>query len=114
MEFFDVKLFLLTFKDVAKVRRFSRTPYMDFPYGGRTEGQYWKTEGYFDGVAWPNYERSHSWLLTDGKDKEGKHKFNDVKHLVRQVDGSGVRSRHWRNGDVSIRAVDASVEDTLR
>jgi hypothetical protein len=71
MEFFDVKLFLLTFKDVAKARRFSRTPYMDFPYGGRTEGQYWKTEGYFDGVAWPNYERSHSWLLTDGKDKEG-------------------------------------------
>jgi hypothetical protein len=31
MEFFDVKLFLLTFKDVAKARRFSRTPYMDFP-----------------------------------------------------------------------------------
>lgn len=71
MELFDVNLFLPTSKDIAKRRRFSRKPYIDHPSGYRV-GQYWKTEGYFENVAWPNYQRLHRWLLLDDTTTEGR------------------------------------------
>ncbi|KAF7856037.1 hypothetical protein EAF04_009993 [Stromatinia cepivora] len=65
MEEFDVKLFLPTSKDVAKQRRMSRFPYVDFPAGGRHPGQMWKSEGYFEEVVWKHYEDSFGWLLKE-------------------------------------------------
>ncbi|RAL62991.1 hypothetical protein DID88_004078 [Monilinia fructigena] len=67
MEEFDVKLFLPTSKEVAKHRRLSRFPYVDFPAGGRHPGQMWKSEGYFDDVVWKGYEDSFDWLLKGGE-----------------------------------------------
>ncbi|CAD6448268.1 f7c36df7-a3db-44b9-80e7-82873dcce956 [Sclerotinia trifoliorum] len=74
MEEFDIKLFLPTSKDVAKQRRMSRFPYVDFPAGGRHPGQMWKSEGYFDEVVWKGYEDSFSWLLKE----TGKECINGV------------------------------------
>ncbi|KAM0182567.1 hypothetical protein ACHAPF_000810 [Botrytis cinerea] len=62
---FDIKLFLPTSKGVAKERRLSRLPYIDFPAGGRYPGQMWKSEGYFEGVVWKGYEDSFDWLLKE-------------------------------------------------
>lgn len=99
MDNFDIKLFLPTSKDKAKARRFSRKPYIDHPLGGRLGGQHWKTEGYFEGVAWPNYEKLHTWLLTNDTDGLGDEE---------------PRCKHSKKGDVHVRGIDASVEDTLR
>ncbi|KAM3068207.1 ribosylnicotinamide kinase [Clarireedia jacksonii] len=86
---FDIKLFLPTSKGVAKKRRMERKPYLDESKGGgRKPGQMWKTEGYFEDVVWPGYEKDFGWLLT----KAGQ----DV------VDG------------VYVRAVDASIDNTVR
>ncbi|KAJ8070151.1 hypothetical protein OCU04_000543 [Sclerotinia nivalis] len=74
MEEFDIKLFLPTSKDVAKQRRMSRFPYVDFPAGGRHPGQMWKSEGYFDEVVWKGYEDSFGWLLKE----TGKECINGV------------------------------------
>ncbi|ESZ97432.1 hypothetical protein SBOR_2121 [Sclerotinia borealis F-4128] len=65
MQEFDVKLFLPTTKEVAKHRRMSRFPYVDFPVGGRHLGQMWKSEGYFEDVVWKDYQDSFGWLLTE-------------------------------------------------
>lgn len=74
MQEFDIKLFLPTSKEVAKHRRMSRFPYVDFPTGGRHPGQMWKSEGYFDEVAWKGYEDSFDWLLKES----GKEIVNGV------------------------------------
>ncbi|APA06826.1 hypothetical protein sscle_02g015960 [Sclerotinia sclerotiorum 1980 UF-70] len=74
MEEFDIRLFLPTSKDVAKQRRMSRFPYVDFPAGGRHPGQMWKSEGYFDEVVWKGYEDSFGWLLKE----TGKEYINGV------------------------------------
>ncbi|TGO35682.1 hypothetical protein BHYA_0150g00300 [Botrytis hyacinthi] len=65
MQEFDIKLFLPTSKEVAKERRLSRFPYIDFPAGGRCPGQMWKSEGYFEEVVWKGYEDSFDWLLRE-------------------------------------------------
>ncbi|KAF7893400.1 uncharacterized protein EAF02_000938 [Botrytis sinoallii] len=65
MQEFDIKLFLPTSKEVAKERRLSRFPYIDFPAGGRCPGQMWKSEGYFEEVVWKGYEDSFGWLLRE-------------------------------------------------
>lgn len=114
---FGIMLFLPTSRDVAKARRFSRKPYMDYPLGGRKEGQHWKTEGYFDGVAWPNYERLHSWLLRSDNNNPVEDEFEgteDAKILVGDVASLESQNGHWKKGDIHVRKVDASVEDTLR
>lgn len=88
MQEFDIKLFLPTSKEVAKERRLSRFPYIDFPAGGRCSGQMWKSEGYFEEVVWKGYEDSFGWLLREtGKEN---------------VDGVFVRT-----------AVDDTVENTV-
>ncbi|KAG4028200.1 hypothetical protein MFRU_023g00370 [Monilinia fructicola] len=79
MKAFDVKLFLPTSKEVAKHRRLSRLPYVDFPAGGRHPGQMWKSEGYFDDVVWKGYEDSYDWLLKGG----GKENVNVNEVCVR-------------------------------
>ncbi|KAI9650432.1 hypothetical protein NHQ30_000447 [Ciborinia camelliae] len=65
MKAFDIKLFLPTTKEVAKHRRMTRFPYVDFPAGGRHPGQMWKSEGYFEDVVWKGYEDSFGWLLKE-------------------------------------------------
>lgn len=108
MSLFDMKLFLPTSRDVTKARRFSRRPYMDYPNGGRKEGQYWKTEGYFDDVAWPNYEKFHRWLLA------GEEELNHASYTDGETVSTEIRIKNWQRGDVHLREVDAGVENTLR
>jgi uridine kinase len=82
LNLFDIKLFLPITKSLAKARRFSRAPYIDEPEGSREPGQMWKTEGYFKGVAWPNYLKEHDWLMGgdgDVRSKEGKKMGVDVR-----------------------------------
>jgi len=70
-DLFDIKLFLSTKRQVAKSRRFSRSVYQDAPKGGRHPGQMWKTEGYFEGVAWVNYRNEHGFLFQEGDVEKG-------------------------------------------
>jgi hypothetical protein len=117
MNKFDIKIFLPTSNGVAKARRFSRKPYMDYPLGSRREGELWKTEGYFNGVVWPNYERFHRWLLTGSKDEPRDREFrviDDAKSLADDVASIESRCNHWQRGDIHVREVDAVVEDTVR
>lgn len=109
MDFFDIKLFLPTSKSVAKARRFSRKPYIDPPVGNRIEGQYWKTEGYFENVVWPNYEKSHGWLFNIGKEGASSGPSCAAEY------GSDKSSAqfYWKKDDVHIRETDAGVEETL-
>ncbi|KAL8352053.1 hypothetical protein RB601_002395 [Gaeumannomyces tritici] len=62
----DLRLYMPLDRAMARHRRLTRTPYVDtiaLEGGGRQPGQAWKTEGYFDDVAWPNHERFHQHLL---------------------------------------------------
>jgi hypothetical protein len=113
MDLFDMKLFLPTSKDVAKRRRFSRKPYIDHPSGYRMGGQYWKTEGYFENVAWPNYQRLHQWLLLDGTTTGSEEDLGDVGDLVKAISPEA-ECIYWKKGDVHVREMDAGVEETLR
>lgn len=101
MEHFHCNLWLSTSFAAAKGRRFSRPAYLD-KMGGegeggrqRVPGQMWKTEGYFDQIAWKNHLRSHAWLIGEGGEEE--------------VAGE---LRGYKNG-VHIRAQDLDVEDTV-
>jgi hypothetical protein len=117
MNNFDIKIFLPTSNGVAKARRFCRRPYMDYPLGSRREGELWKSEGYFDSVVWPNYEKFHRWLLTGDKDKPGEREFgliDDGKNLADDVVSIESRCSYWQRGDIYVREVDAGVEDTVR
>lgn len=114
MDLFDVKLFLPTSKDIAKRRRFSRKPYIDHPSGYRLGGQYWKTEGYFENVAWPNYQRLHRWLLSDGTAKGGHKDLSNVGHLVKATISPEVECMYRKKGDVYLGKLNAGVEETLR
>lgn len=76
MNLFDVKLFLPATKEDAKARRFARRQYTDeesskyfgpLKTGMRLPGQMWKSEGYFEDVAWDGYCKEYKWLLEDGK-----------------------------------------------
>lgn len=81
----------------AKQRRMARVEYRDYPDGLRYPGQMWKTEGYFEYVAWKNHILQHKWLI-------------DYKGIALPtvVDGIG-------EGRVLVREpIDASVEDSLR
>jgi hypothetical protein len=53
MEAMDVKVFLPVKRDTARSRRFTRKEYVDVEIGGEREAHmFWRTEAYFDGVAW--------------------------------------------------------------
>lgn len=65
MRLFDIRLFLPVTKQVASERRFSREPYIDPPNGSRLAKQWWKTEEYFNKIAWPNYTRNNGFLFDD-------------------------------------------------
>ena len=95
----DIKLFLTTSRDIAKKRRMESQEYKDLSKGGsRTPGQMWKTEGYFEDVAWKNHVLAHDWIVGwNGRPK--KHK--DVIRMVTEA-------------DVEVRdEVDAGLEDTV-
>jgi len=63
----DVKLFLPTSHDVAKKRRMERPEYIDERKGGRRKpGQMWKTEGYFEDVAWMHHVIEHQQIADWG------------------------------------------------
>ncbi|THV54459.1 hypothetical protein BGAL_0026g00300 [Botrytis galanthina] len=90
MQEFDIKLFLPTSKEVAKERRLSRFPYIDFPAGGRCPGQMWKSEGYFEEVVWKGYKDSFGWLLRE----TGKENVDGV--FVRTtVDDTVEKTVYW-------------------
>ncbi|KAL3419905.1 Nicotinamide riboside kinase [Phlyctema vagabunda] len=81
----DIKLFIPTTKETARQRRFLRPAYVDVRHSGtRAAGEMWKTEGYFEDVAWANYVKESKWIL-DGdhpgafKDtEEGRGKASDI------------------------------------
>ncbi|EKD16778.1 uncharacterized protein L3040_006278 [Drepanopeziza brunnea f. sp. 'multigermtubi'] len=60
---FDLKLFLSVSEPTAKNRRMHRPMYIDAPAGERIPGQMWRSEGYFDQIAWPSFAQTHRWLL---------------------------------------------------
>ncbi len=65
---------------------------MDIKEGGMREpGQMWKTEGYWEQVAWRNYVKGHEWLVG-----------GETGELGGVKDG------------VYVRALDLGVEDTVR
>ncbi|KAF7959232.1 hypothetical protein EAE96_002747 [Botrytis aclada] len=93
MQEFDIKLFLPTSKEVAKERRLSRFPYIDFPAGGRCPGQMWKSEGYFEEVVWKGYEDSFDWLLRE----TGKENVDGVS-VRTTVDDTIENTVYWAIG----------------
>jgi hypothetical protein len=94
MEYFSCKLWLTTSEKAAKERRFTRHAYIDIKDGGlREPGQMWKTEGYFEQVAWKHHLEKHEWLVGENE-------------------GDGELGR-CKDG-VHIRAEDLGVEGTVR
>ncbi|KAI9050654.1 hypothetical protein LZ554_005811 [Drepanopeziza brunnea f. sp. 'monogermtubi'] len=67
---FDLKLFLSVSEPTAKSRRMHRPMYVDAPAGERMPGQMWRSEGYFDQIAWPSFAQTHRWLL-DNRETRG-------------------------------------------
>ncbi|KLU82669.1 hypothetical protein MAPG_01738 [Magnaporthiopsis poae ATCC 64411] len=64
----DLRLYMPLDRATARHRRLNRPTYVDtiaLEGGGRQPGQSWKTEGYFNDVAWPNHERFHRHLFTE-------------------------------------------------
>jgi hypothetical protein len=79
MSHFDIKFFLPTSKTQAKSRRCARHLYIDTPHGDRLPGQMWKTDGYFNEVAWGHYLEESAWLVeADGVESSSE----AVKHGV--------------------------------
>ncbi|KAI9696303.1 MAG: ribosylnicotinamide kinase [Bogoriella megaspora] len=62
----DSKLFLRLSHEEAKRRRFARPS-----YEAAKEGEFWKTEDYFEQMVWRNYVEQHADLFEDG-DVENK------------------------------------------
>ncbi|KAH6671665.1 hypothetical protein B0J14DRAFT_543155 [Halenospora varia] len=99
----QIPLFLPTSKEVAKARRFARNVYVDAHLGGgRHPGQMWKSEGYFERVAWEGYKREFGWLIQDDGVK-GKEE-NEGKKLgvwIREKEDAGVEETvEWAVGVV--------------
>lgn len=59
----DVKLFLRTTEEQAKIRRRNRYGGSWTPEGGP---EFWKVERYFDECVWPHYSAEHAWLFANG------------------------------------------------
>jgi len=57
---FDAKLFLYAIKEASRKRRFGRRSYAD---SEREPWMGWRSESYFDGVAWPAFLAEHAWIL---------------------------------------------------
>lgn len=100
---YDIKVFLPTSKCDARLRRFSRSTYLDPPLGGRKPGQMWKCEGYFEDVAWVGYETECGWLFEDG-----------LKGAEMDTKAKAKRSQAAADWDITLREnVDADVHETL-
>jgi len=94
MDHFSCKLWLTTSEKAANERRFTRPAYIDIKDGGlREPGQMWKTEGYFEQVAWKRHLEKHEWLVGENE-------------------GDGELGR-YKDG-IHIRAEDLGVEGTVR
>lgn len=74
-----------------------RAEYSDEPFGHRKPGQMWKTEGYFEHVAWKNHILQHKWLID--------FKGGALSTVVDGVGEAGVLVRE---------PVDASVEHSVK
>lgn len=99
---FDMKIFLPTSKEEAMKRRFEREAYVDYPKGRRHPGQMWKSEGYFEEIAWMHYEQEHEWLRTKEKD------------LPKGGDGECAFEPGTFKGVYMRPKIDAGVEETIR
>ncbi|KUJ14461.1 uncharacterized protein LY89DRAFT_686933 [Mollisia scopiformis] len=93
-----LKLFLPTGKETAMERRFARSEYRDWPEGERAPGQMWKTGGYFESVAWKNFQRTHGWMARGDVVEDEKCGFVEEECM-----GVCVRPK-----------LDAGIEETLR
>ncbi|CZR63880.1 uncharacterized protein PAC_13777 [Phialocephala subalpina] len=100
---FDMKMWLPTSKEEAFKRRFERDAYVDYPKGERHPGQMWKSEGYFDGIAWKHFEQEHAWLRDEGE--KDLSKGGDAECTFKPGIFKGVYVRP---------KMDASVEETVR
>ncbi|KAG0650210.1 hypothetical protein D0Z07_3104 [Hyphodiscus hymeniophilus] len=118
MDQFNVKLFLPTSKDQAKKRRFARPCYIDRPDGQRDAGEMWKTEGYFEEVAWAHYEKEHKWLFRDGNiegdivqlSDDADEEWDDIEDdPVDNANPQVSRTQESLNGDTIVEG-DAEVE----
>lgn len=95
----DIKLFLPTHYTTAKKRRMERLCYVDEKDGGqRKPGQMWKTQGYFEDVAWMHHVCEHRWIVNfDGVPRK--------EERVRKV---------WKEKGVDVREeVDLGLEETV-
>lgn len=66
----DIKLFLRVRKEQARASRFAKPEYALEEEEEEWYGDFWTTERYFDGIAWPNYVNEHKALFENG-DVEG-------------------------------------------
>jgi hypothetical protein len=100
MEHFSCKLWLTTSEKAAKERRFARPAYIDTKDGGlREPGQMWKTEGYFDQVAWKRHLEKHEWLVgeNEGDVELGRYK----EGIYIRAEDLGVEGTvHWAVGAI--------------
>ena len=66
----DIKLFLRVRKEQARASRFAKPAYALQEEEEEWYGDFWSTERYFDGIAWPNYVNEHK-ALFENDDVEG-------------------------------------------
>ncbi|KAI9745530.1 MAG: ribosylnicotinamide kinase [Claussenomyces sp. TS43310] len=64
----DIKLFVTATESAVRMRGFRED--MGISAGDDATASevrdYWRTEAYFDGVVWPHYKSTHSWMFSDG------------------------------------------------
>lgn len=85
-QLFDVKLFLRTSYDTAKMRREARSGYVTL------EGFWEDPPGYVDRIVWPNYVKDHAFLF-EGRDVHAE--LND--NVCRDLDIYGMPREAERN-----------------
>jgi nicotinamide/nicotinate riboside kinase len=91
--YIDIKLFLRTTYDKAKMRRERRDGYVTI------EGFWSDPPGYVDKIVWPNYVKEHTWMFKDGN-VEGE--FNETI-----LEKEGIRTEKGVDAD-------RDLESTLR
>lgn len=92
-ELFDVKLFLRTDYQTAKVRREARSGYVTL------EGFWEDPPGYVDKVVWPNYVKDHRFMFKDGNvegelDQEKLEQLS-ISAMPDKAQGNMTACAHW-------------------
>jgi nicotinamide/nicotinate riboside kinase len=102
---FDVKLFLRTSYETAKMRREARSGYVTL------EGFWEDPPGYVDKVVWPNYAQDHKFLFEDGDvEKELKEdvcRSVGIRGMPRRAEGNMTVCLEWAVGVLEHAVKDA-------